>query len=45
VLGSPAIPHMEFKRQLAATARLPQLGKALRAVEERLRALEVRLER
>jgi UDP-3-O-[3-hydroxymyristoyl] glucosamine N-acyltransferase len=45
VLGSPAIPHLEFKRQLAATARLPQLGKALRALEERLRALEARLER
>jgi UDP-3-O-[3-hydroxymyristoyl] glucosamine N-acyltransferase len=45
VLGSPAIPHLEFKRQLASTARLPQLGKALRALEERLRALEARLER
>jgi UDP-3-O-[3-hydroxymyristoyl] glucosamine N-acyltransferase len=45
VLGSPAAPHLEFKRQLAATARLPQLGKALRALEERLRALESRLDR
>ena len=45
VLGSPAVPHLEFKRQLAATARLPQLGKMLRALEERLRALEARLER
>jgi len=45
VLGSPAVPHMEFKRHLAATARLPLLGKALRAIEERLRALETRLER
>jgi len=45
VLGSPAVPHLEFKRQLAATARLPQLGKALRTLEERLRALEARLER
>jgi len=45
VLGSPAVPHLEFKRQLAATARLPQLGKTLRALEERLRALEARLER
>jgi UDP-3-O-[3-hydroxymyristoyl] glucosamine N-acyltransferase len=42
VLGSPAVPHLEFKRQLAATARLPQLGKALRALEERVRALESR---
>ncbi len=45
VLGSPAVPHLEFKRQLAATARLPLLGKTLRALEERLRALEARLER
>ncbi len=45
VLGSPAVPHLEFKRQLAATARLPLLGKALRALEDRLRALEARLER
>jgi UDP-3-O-[3-hydroxymyristoyl] glucosamine N-acyltransferase len=45
VLGAPAVPHLEFKRQLAATARLPQLGKTLRALEERLRALEARLER
>ena len=44
-LGSPAVPHLEFKRQLAATARLPLLGKTLRALEERLRALEARLER
>jgi len=43
VLGSPAVPHLEFKRQLAAIARLPQHGKALRALEERLRALEARL--
>jgi UDP-3-O-[3-hydroxymyristoyl] glucosamine N-acyltransferase len=45
VLGAPAVPHLEFKRQLAATARLPQLGKALRTLEERVRALESRLER
>ncbi len=45
VLGAPAVPHLEFKRQLAGTARLPQLGKTLRALEERLRALEARLER
>jgi UDP-3-O-[3-hydroxymyristoyl] glucosamine N-acyltransferase len=45
VLGSPAVPHLEFKRRLAATARLPQLGKALRALDERLRELEARLER
>lgn len=45
MLGAPAIPHLEFKRQLAATARLPQMGKTLRVLEERLRALEARLER
>ncbi len=43
VLGSPAIPHVEFKRQVAAVARLPELRKALRALEERLAALEARL--
>ena len=43
VLGSPAIPHVEFKRQVAATARLPLLKKALRELEERLAALEARL--
>jgi UDP-3-O-[3-hydroxymyristoyl] glucosamine N-acyltransferase len=45
MLGAPAVPHLEWKRQLAATARLPQMGKTLRALEERLRALEARLER
>jgi UDP-3-O-[3-hydroxymyristoyl] glucosamine N-acyltransferase len=45
VLGSPAVPHLEFKRQLAAAARLPQLGKTLKALEERLRALESRPDR
>jgi len=44
VLGSPAMPHLEFKRQLAATARVPQLGKALRGLEERLRTVESRIE-
>ena len=43
VLGSPAIPHREYKRQVAATARLPLLKKALQALEERLTALEERL--
>jgi UDP-3-O-[3-hydroxymyristoyl] glucosamine N-acyltransferase len=43
VMGSPAIPHGEYKRQVAATARLPLLKKALRALEERLAALEARL--
>ncbi len=45
VLGSPAVSHMEFKRQLAAIGRLPELGKTLRALDERVRALEARLVR
>ncbi len=45
VLGSPAIPHAEFKRQLATVARLPVLRRTLRALEERLAALEARLQR
>lgn len=44
VLGSPAIPHGEFKRQVAAVARLPEMRKLLRALEERLAALEARRE-
>ncbi len=43
VLGSPAIPHGEFKRQVAATARLAQMRRSLHALEERLAALEGRL--
>jgi UDP-3-O-[3-hydroxymyristoyl] glucosamine N-acyltransferase len=43
LLGAPAVPHTEFKRQLAALARLPELRKTLRALEERLAALEARL--
>ncbi len=43
VLGSPAMPHTEFKRQLAALARLPLLRRALQTLEERLAALERRL--
>jgi UDP-3-O-[3-hydroxymyristoyl] glucosamine N-acyltransferase len=45
VLGSPAVPHLEFKRQIVAAARLPQLVKTVRSLEERLRALEERLGR
>lgn len=45
VLGSPAIPHGEFKRQFAAAARLPEMRKILRVLEERLAALEARLTR
>jgi len=42
VLGSPAVPHREFKRQLATIARLPELAKIIRALEARLKDLENR---
>ncbi len=40
--GSPAVPHMEFKRQVAALARLPLLRQALKRLEERLGAIDGR---
>ena len=43
VLGSPAIPHGEFKRQMAAIARLLETRKLVRSLEERLASLEARL--
>ena len=43
MLGSPAIAHGEFKRQLVSVARLPEMRKLLRSLEERLAALEARL--
>jgi len=43
VLGSPAIPHLEFKRQLAVAAGLPTMRKLLHALEQRLATLESRL--
>jgi len=43
VLGSPAIPHLEYKRQLVAVAHLPELRKSLQALERRLQALEAKL--
>jgi len=43
VLGAPAIPHLEFKRQLIAIARLPELRKTVQALEARLQELESRL--
>jgi UDP-3-O-[3-hydroxymyristoyl] glucosamine N-acyltransferase len=43
VLGSPAIAHGKFKRQVAAVARLPEMRRLLRTVEERLAVLEARL--
>ncbi len=43
MLGSPAVAHGEFKRQVAAVARLPEMRKILRALDQRLMALEARL--
>jgi UDP-3-O-[3-hydroxymyristoyl] glucosamine N-acyltransferase len=43
VFGSPAVPHIQAKRQLGAVARLPLLRKAVTALEERLARLEARL--
>jgi UDP-3-O-[3-hydroxymyristoyl] glucosamine N-acyltransferase len=43
MLGSPAVVHGEFKRQVAAIARVPEMRKILRALEQRLGALEARL--
>ncbi|HEX7630321.1 MAG TPA: UDP-3-O-(3-hydroxymyristoyl)glucosamine N-acyltransferase, partial [Candidatus Methylomirabilis sp.] len=45
VLGSPAIPHQEYKRRVATVARLSELVKALRGLESRLKALEERVAR
>lgn len=42
VVGSPAMPHLEFKRVVAAMQRLPRLLKAVQAMEARLRVLEAR---
>jgi len=41
--GSPAIAHGKFKRQMATVARLPEMRKLLRALEQRLAGLEARL--
>lgn len=40
LLGSPAVPHLEFKRSLAAMNRIPQFLKTLQRIEARLTALE-----
>ncbi len=39
-LGSPAVPHLEFKRGLAAVNRLPRLLKLIQRIDARLMALE-----
>lgn len=43
VLGSPAVPHMEFKRALVGITQIPRLFKALHDLEERIQKLEERL--
>ena len=40
ILGSPAMPHLEFKRGVAAVNQFPRLLKKLHAIEARLSALE-----
>jgi UDP-3-O-[3-hydroxymyristoyl] glucosamine N-acyltransferase len=42
MLGSPAIPHTEFKRQLAALHHLPEWRDKLRALEEQREELRKR---
>jgi UDP-3-O-[3-hydroxymyristoyl] glucosamine N-acyltransferase len=45
VLGSPAVPHRDFKRQYAIFAGLPALRKLLLALEQRMGEIENRLGR
>jgi UDP-3-O-[3-hydroxymyristoyl] glucosamine N-acyltransferase len=40
VLGSPAVPHLAFKRNVAAVSRLPYILKTLKRIEARLASLE-----
>lgn len=39
-LGSPAVPHLAFKRSVAAVNRLPQILNTLKRIEARLASLE-----
>lgn len=39
-LGFPAMPHLEFKRSVAAVNRIPQLLMAIKRIEVRLASLE-----
>lgn len=43
VLGQPAIPSRDMKRQVAYTMRLPDLNLTVKELEKRNRALEARL--
>src|SRR5574337_1209304 len=40
VLGSPAVPHLAFKRGVAAVNRLPHILNTLKRIEARLASLE-----
>jgi len=40
VMGFPAVPHREFKRNVAAARRLPQILNTLKRIEARLVSLE-----
>lgn len=40
VLGSPAVPHLTFKRSVAAVNRLPHILNTLKRIEARLASLE-----
>ena len=40
VLGSPAVPHLVFKRGVAAVSRLPHILNTLKRIEGRLALLE-----
>ena len=43
LLGSPGMPHMEFKRLFTATLRLPEYAAKLRQLEQDVAALRARL--
>lgn len=44
-LGSPAVPHLTFKRSVAAMNRLPGILKSLKRIEARLTSLEGTVEK
>lgn len=44
VLGSPAVPHLAFKRSIAAVSRLPSILNTLKRIEMRLASLERTIE-
>jgi UDP-3-O-[3-hydroxymyristoyl] glucosamine N-acyltransferase len=42
IAGFPALPHMDWARAMAVVARLPELRQHLRAMDDRLKALEAK---